>query len=122
MFTFLTPFLEFDLDFEQHSFFQTNVAAVARRYETMSSTESGNDSGLPFLATVSAQSFFTWSYLESNLYLCVVFCYRVIFSPRLVFSPLCVVASSRKFQLAASQNYTLFAYNLIIRCLRYCEF
>ena len=51
MSTILTPFLDFDLDFEQHSFFQTNVAAVARRYETMSSTESGNDSGLPFWAT-----------------------------------------------------------------------
>ena len=31
---------------------------------------------------VSAQSFFTCSYLESNLYLCVVFRYRVIFSPQ----------------------------------------
>ena len=75
-----------------------------------------------YCAFVSAQSFFACSYLESNLYLCVVFRYRVIFSPRFVFSPSCVVASSRKFQLAASQNYTLFAYNLIIRCLRYCEF
>ena len=66
----------------------------------------------PFLLVV------TWN----RTYIFVVFRYRVIFSPRLEFSPSCVVASSKKFQLAASQNYTLFAYNLIIHCLRYCDF
>ena len=66
----------------------------------------------PFLLVV------TWN----RTYTFVVFRYRVIFSPRLEFSPSCVVASSRKFQLVASQNYTLFAYYLIIRCLRYCDF
>ena len=77
---------------------------------------------LQFALLVFQHSRFLLVVTWNRTYIFVVLRYRVIFSPRLEFSPSCVVASSRKFQLAASQNYTLFAYNLIILCLRYCDF
>ena len=33
-----------------------------------------------------------------------------------------LLRAAGNFSLLRRKNYTLFAYNLIIRCLRYCEF